>query len=152
MWVHGLCMILFVTNKFMKSFTNRFEFLRMILQLTKIMAYFLTILKVQNTLLITRVNKSGQITNDNVVARNIMEVLIIFDIAFFYFTIISLIIFNSVVRCRRFHTLRERMIGSIERFKHLRGDSLYIGREDIFWFTVPMSRLCLYAMIEINRS
>ena len=45
MLIHGLCMVLFVTNKFMKSFTNRFEFLRMILQLTKIMSYFLSILK-----------------------------------------------------------------------------------------------------------
>jgi len=81
-----------------------------------------------------------------------MEILIIFDIAFFYFTIFSLIIFNAVVRCRRFHTMRERMIGSIERFKHLRGDSLYIAREDVYWFTVPMTRLMLYLMIEINRS
>lgn len=90
--------------------------------------------------------------SDHVVARNKMEVLIIFDIAFFYFTIISLIIFNAVVRCRRFHTIRERMIGSIERFKHLRGDSLYIVREDVFWFTIPMTRIMLMIMIDMNRT
>jgi len=104
----------------------------------------------------TSVNKTGKgkaaIIADHVEARNVMEILIIFDIAFFYFTIISLMIFNTLVRCRRFHTMRERMVGSIERFKHLRGDSLYIGREDIFWFTVPMARLLLWLMIEINRS
>lgn len=141
-------MCFYVVNKILKGyFKGRFEFFRMILQLCKMMLYFFSIIKSQNKLLTAPQNRGKYLVS----AKNYMDVLVIYDIAFFYFTIVALILFNAVIRCRRFHTVRERMIGSIERFKHLRGDSLYIAREDIFWFSVTITRILLFIMIDCNR-
>lgn len=149
MWVHGICMVCVLLNRLLKSMCRgKFEFVRMMVQLLKTMLYFFTMLYVQCKLItVLSLPQNG----GYMIARNYMEVLLIYDVAFFYFTVFALILFNLTIRCFRFHTIRERMVGPIERFKHLRGDSLYISREDVFWVTVPIARIGLWILINVNR-
>ena len=123
------------------------QFLRKFLIMVKVMTYLFGVIKVQGMLINDLVVKG---TNE-VVAKNFIEVLLLFDISFFYFSIVALMIFNTLIRCRKFHTIKERIVGNTERFKAINGDSLYFAREDLHYITIVFARLCLFIYVEINR-
>lgn len=74
--------------------------------ITKSMVFFYAICYVQSTIIkelkIEKVAKDGHYIEP----KNGQEVLMILDILFFYFGIISLIIFNVFLRCFKFKTIR----------------------------------------------
>lgn len=147
MAMHGVCMICHLCNKGLKyCMKESWDITRVYFQLTKMMIYFFGILFAQSRTISALYDEKKGYT----MPRNYIETLLVYDISFFYFTIFALMIFNATIRCRRFHTLRERYVGSVERFKYLRGDALYFAREDIFWFTITWTRILLFLMIELN--
>jgi len=116
--------------------------------MVKVMTYLFAVIKVQGLLIADLTEKGSNV----VVAKNFYEVLLLFDLSFFYFTIFALMIFNTLIRCRKFHTIKERIIGNTERFKSINGDSLYFAREDLHYITIIVARLGLFIYVEVNRN
>jgi len=152
MRVHLTCLLIHIITEVL-AFVGKLtlQFLRKFLVLVKVMTYLFGVIKVQGMLIkdLTK-DANGKLTK-NFHTNNFVEVLLLFDISFFYFSIFALMIFNTLIRCRKFHTIKERIVGNTERFKAINGDSLYFAREDLHYITIVFARFCLFIFVEINR-
>lgn len=111
------------------------------------MTYFLVIIFIQGVYINAKFDQHKKV----IIANNFYEVVLLYDITFFYFTILAMMIFNVLIRLRKYHTIKERMIGKIERFKAINGDSFFIAKEDLHYITITFSRICLFIFVENNR-
>lgn len=91
------------------------QFLRKFLFLVKILVYFFAIIRMQSVL----ITKMYNVNTGACKANNYVEILLLMDVSFFYFSLVACCIFNMVIRFRKFHTIKERIVGKMERFKEI---------------------------------
>ena len=120
-----------------------FSYLTKILQLIKMVSYFLVIQYVQFVVINFYMQNQGQpVAHED---KNIVWLL--YEIVLFYANIFSQMLFIFISRVYSFMTLKEKFITNFSKKMRYRVDFLDFVKDDIHWFTILASQslLCQFA-------
>ena len=125
--------------------TERYLFLKKYLLMLKVIIYFMSIVCVQHFVQRKFAQDSKRHPGTTPTASTHREVILIFEILIFYFSIMALMIFLLFSRFFSFRTIRERMEwGGNMRYKR---DFLEFVQDDVHYVVIALSQFLLFVYV-----